>query len=148
MRRLLLPLILASLALAACGEKVEDTRPGQPVKHRQEAFKGFIRSFEPMGTMLRDDKYEQQAFAHLVQALIAQREAPWSYFGADTDYPPSKSTADVWKRPEAFEAERQRFIAATDALGSAAASGDKATVQKAYDAVYDSCKSCHKQFRK
>lgn len=148
MRRLLLPPILASLALAACGGKVEDTRPGQPVKHRQEAFKGFIRAFEPMGTMLRDDKYEQQAFAHLAQALVAQRDAPWSYFGPDTDYPPSKSTADVWKRPEAFEAARQRFIAATDTLASAAASGDKAAAKQAYDAVYDSCKACHRDFRK
>jgi cytochrome c556 len=50
--------LLSTVALlAACGE-VEDTRPGQPVKTRQTAFKEIVKAFEPMGVMLRENRYD------------------------------------------------------------------------------------------
>ncbi|MBE0586583.1 MAG: cytochrome c, partial [Hydrogenophaga sp.] len=53
-RKMLFLLVLVSaLLLAGCGE-VEDTRPGQPVKTRQEAFKDLLRSFEPMSKMMKE----------------------------------------------------------------------------------------------
>lgn len=137
---------LSVTLLAACGEP-EDTRPGQPVKHRQQAFKEIIKSFEPMGVMLRKGTFDAERFDKLSAELVAKREGPWSYFGADTNYPPTKATGEVWKQPEAFEKEKQAFIAATDKLQEAVKGRDKATVEKAYDAVHDSCKSCHKQFK-
>ena len=42
---------------------------------------------------------------------------------------------------------KQAFIAATDKLQAAVQSKDKAQVGTAYEAVHDSCKSCHKQFK-
>ncbi|HLO61342.1 MAG TPA: cytochrome c [Azonexus sp.] len=141
-----LAILSSALLLTACGEP-EDTRPGQPVKHRQQAFKEIIKSFEPMGVMLRKGTFDAERFDKLSAELIAKREGPWSYFGADTNYPPTKATGEVWKQPEAFEKEKQAFIAATDKLQEAVKSRDKAAVEKAYDAVHDSCKSCHKQFK-
>lgn len=132
--------------LAACGEP-EDTRPGQPVKHRQQAFKDIIKSFEPLGVMLRKDGYQAEKFTRLTGDLIARRDGPWGYFGPDTDYPPSKATAEVWKQPERFEKEKQLFIAATDGLQTAVGSGDKAAIEKAYGVVHDSCKRCHDTFK-
>ena len=43
--------LLTAAMLTGCGE-VEDTRPGQPVKQRQVAFKEIVKTFEPMGVML------------------------------------------------------------------------------------------------
>lgn len=147
MFRPLLASAFAVLTLAACGGPVEDTRPGQPVKHRQEAFKAMLRTFEPMGTMLRDDKYQADRFAALATELVALRDAPWRYFEADTLYPPSKATASVWSDAAGFEAERMKFFELTDALAAAARTRDKAQVQEAYARVYDSCKSCHRGFK-
>jgi len=79
--------------------------------------------------------------------LLAKRDGPWTHFGPDTNYPPTKATADVWKQPEVFEKNRKSFIAATDALLVAAQSKDKAQVEKTYDAVHEACKTCHKQFK-
>jgi len=138
--------LLITALLAGCGE-VEDTRPGQPVKHRQMAFKQIVKTFEPMGVMLRKDRYDADKFLPLAEALLAKRDGPWSYFGADTNYPPSKATAEVWKQPEEFEKNKQAFIAATDALLVAAKNKDKAQVEKTYDAVHEACKTCHKQFK-
>ena len=147
MSRLLVSSLLALLTLTACNGVVEDTRPGQPVKHRQDAFKAMLRSFEPMGVMLREKQYNADKFAPLAAELVARRDAPWTYFTADTLYPPTKAKAEVWSRADAFEGERQLFFAATDALLAAAGTGDLVQVQAAYDKVYDSCKSCHRDFK-
>lgn len=139
---------LALILLTACSGPVEDTRPGQPVKHRQDAFKEILREFEPMGTMLRTQRYEADGFARMAEALHAVREGPWDYFGEDTLYPPSKAKAAVWEKPEVFAARRQDFDAAVTALRAAAGSRDAAQAGAAYEKVHDSCKSCHRDFKK
>ncbi|MDR1854858.1 MAG: cytochrome c [Azoarcus sp.] len=132
------------LTLAGCGGRVEDTRPGQPVKHRQEAFKALLRAFEPVGLMLHDGAFDAERLAKLNEALAAARDVPFGYFAPDTDYPPSKSRPEVWSQPEKWQAARQRFVAATDALKAA---GDADAAQKAYDEARASCKACHDAFR-
>jgi cytochrome c556 len=140
--------LLATLAiLGACSSEVEDTRPGQPVKTRQKAFKEMLRVFEPMGTMLRDGRYDATKFSALAEDLKRKREAPWPHFGGGTFYPPTKAKADVWAQPELFERDRQAFFDATDALFVAALTRQPGTVEKAYFAAYDTCQGCHKRFK-
>jgi len=144
--RITLLALIPVLLLPACGE-VEDTRPGQPVKTRQDAFKDMLKVFEPMGLMLREKRYEEERFLQMATALVERREKPWAHFGPDTNYPPTKATPRVWEEPARFEEERQRFASATDALLAAAQSKDLARIEMAYKAVYDSCKSCHTPFK-
>lgn len=139
---LLLPLLL----LAACGEP-EDTRPGQPVAHRRAAFKAILEVFEPMGQMLRDGNVDPQLFQSLAKQLVAKREAPWQWFGADTLYPPSRAKAEVWSQADKFDEEKRAFYAASDRLLQAAGQTDKQRLQEAFDAVNNTCKSCHKSFK-
>ncbi|MDR1227733.1 MAG: cytochrome c [Azoarcus sp.] len=138
-------LLLAALFFTACNPKVEDDRPGQPVKHRQEAFKALLRAIEPVGRMLDEAQYSAGRLAALNEALAKAREEPWHYYGPDTDYPPSKSRPEVWSQPEKFEAERQGFLTATDALLIA---GSAEAARAAYDGIRASCKSCHNAFRR
>jgi cytochrome c556 len=146
--RYILLLATAGLAvLAGCQPAVEDTRPGQPVKTRQVAFKEMLKVFEPMGTMLRTDRYQPDRFAGLAGELIAKREAPWRHFGPDTNYPPTKAKSAVWSEAERFERERLAFFAATDELLAAARTKDRAAAEKAYFKAYDTCQSCHDRFK-
>ncbi|MCL2874839.1 MAG: cytochrome c [Betaproteobacteria bacterium] len=148
--RFVLPaaLLLSTTLLTACSGEVEDTRPGQPVKTRQQAFKAMIRSFEPMGVMLRNQTYDADKFLALADELSALRDAPWEHFGPDTDYPPSKTTAEAWRQPEKFARDKEAFITATDALLAAAQDKDRERLDMPYQAVYDACRDCHKTFRK
>lgn len=138
--------LLTAIFLTGCGE-VEDTRPGQPVKTRQTAFKEIIKVFEPMGVMLREDRYDADKFLSMANALMSKREAPWAHFGPDTHYPPTKATAALWQETERFERERQAFFNATDALLAAAQKKEKSAVDTAYKAVYETCQNCHKPFK-
>lgn len=140
-------MLCAVLALVACSPAVEDTRPGQPVKTRQKAFKEILRVFEPMGVMLRSDQYDAEKFLGYAQELVVKREVPWPLFAADTNYPPTKAKPAVWSDTPRFERERDAFFAATDALLTAAKTRQKGEVEKAYGKVYDLCQSCHKVFK-
>ena len=140
-------LILSFLVtLAACGP-VEDTRPGQPVAHRQAAFKELLKSFEPMGVMLREEQFDAKRFKTLSDQFLSRRDSPWQYFGPDTNYPPSKSRPEVWSDNAKFDDLRKEFLKAGDELAKAAETGDKTKVDAAYKTVYDSCKRCHKDFK-
>jgi cytochrome c556 len=139
-------LMLLLVGLPACGP-VEDTRPGQPVKTRQTAFKEMLKVFEPMGTMLRTNQYDPEKFAALAEALMTKRDAPWRHFATDTHYPPTKAKTEVWTNAEQFERERLVFMTATDQLLVAARARRAADALLAYQAVADACQSCHKHFR-
>jgi cytochrome c556 len=149
MFRRFLSCLLVSLAvpfvLAACGPNVEDTHPGQPVKHRQDAFKQLLRAFEPYGVMLRTHQYDAAKMARLHDPLAASLDAPWGYFGPDTDYPPSKAKPELWQRPEEFARDKERFLSAARAL---IAAQTEAEAQAAYVTARDACSSCHKAFRR
>lgn len=141
-------LSICALTLAACSSEIPDTHPDQPVTKRQQAFKAMLRTFEPMGTMLKDRRYDADAFARLANELASLREQPWSHFGPDTNYPPTKALAAVWEKPAEFEQRRQSFIEASDRLIAAAAARNEAEARSTYAAVQDSCKACHRDFRR
>jgi cytochrome c556 len=140
-------LLLAGSLLTACGEP-EDTRPGQPVKTRQAAFKDILRAYEPITKMVKDDNIDPEKFATLSATLMTKRDGPWSHFGPDTNYPPTKAKPEVWEKAAAFDEAKSEFMAATDAMHAAAQSGDKSQMVDAYGRVFQSCKSCHDSFRK
>ncbi|MDZ4214933.1 MAG: cytochrome c [Rhodocyclaceae bacterium] len=145
--KLILSLALA-IGLSACSKPVEDTRPGQPVKTRQTAFKEMLRVFEPMGTMLRTGKYHAEKFAVMAIELNAKRDAPWTHFGPDTNYPPTKAKPEVWEKSAEFEKAREGFFKSTDALLIAAQAKELKGVTDAYAKVVDDCQSCHQTFKK
>lgn len=136
------------MTLTACGGQVEDDRPGQPVKHRQDAFKEMLRVSEPMGTMLRTGAYDADRFEAMAQALHALRERPWAYFGDDTNYPPTKALGSVWSKRAEFDEAAGRFRSAVGALAEAAAGRDVNVVRTAHDEMAASCRDCHRAFRR
>ena len=142
----LLILVLLSVTLGACGEAA-DTHAGQPVSARRAAFKKILLAFEPMGIQLRDKRYDPDRFIALAGQLAKVKNGPWPYFGDDTNYPPTRAKAALWSAADRFEAERQAFLNAVDVLVVAAASRDEKKVTLAYDAVHESCRSCHKAFK-
>lgn len=142
-------LVLAlPLLLSACGGEPEDTRPGQPVAHRRAAFKEIVKTFEPMGIMLRDGSLDIKTFQPLAQRLQQQAGTPWDYFGSDTQYPPSRATDAVWQQPEQFARQRQAFLDASQKLATLSGQGaGRDDLLKAYETLHQTCRDCHKTFK-
>lgn len=138
--------LLTPMLLVACSEP-PDTHPGQPVTQRRAAFKEIVKSFEPMGVQLRKGPFDASQFLVLAKQLDTLKESPWQHFGPDTNYPPSKAKAALWKEPEKFEAGHQDFIKAVSALAVAAESKDQKKITPAYETLHETCRSCHKAFK-
>ncbi|HEX8988422.1 MAG TPA: cytochrome c [Rhodocyclaceae bacterium] len=140
-------LLCAPLLLAACGGEAPDNRPGQPVAHRRAAFKNLLKDFEPIGVMMREDRYDATQFKLHADAVLAERDVPWQYFKPDTLYPPSKAKPDVWSDAAGFEAARKKFMDATDQLAAAAKAPDEKKARAAFEAVQGACQDCHKVYK-
>jgi cytochrome c556 len=118
----------------------------------------MLKSFEPMGIQLREGTYQAEVFRQHAEKLAGLKDAPWDYFGADTQYPPSKSDDALWREPEIFAAERDKFIRAVEALRLAAQNAPPEARQQtltsldalkaAYAPVEASCRSCHKRYKR
>lgn len=144
---LALSVFCLSVFLAACGEP-PDTHPGQPVTQRRAAFSALVKEFEPLGQLLRKGNPDPRALKARTEAFNQLREAPWAHFTPDSNYPPTRATAAVWERPADFERLKAAFLKGSDALAAAGQSGDVARVKTAYEAVHDTCRECHRSFRK
>lgn len=116
---------------------------------RQAIFKKMLRTaYEPMGLMVRErDPYKADKFRDYALALQTLARQPWTHFPAGSTQ--GKVKADIWQKPAAFKAAQDDFVAKVDTLANTAKNTpDLASVKPSYQAVAQSCKSCHNDFRR
>jgi cytochrome c556 len=150
MRRVLLcaGLAFSALALSACFGQIEDKHPDKVVTKRVALFKQFNRALEPIGLVVSGRReYKKDEFVEMVQDLQTLSTKPWPYFTADGNYPPTHARSAVWDEPAAFKAAQEKYQASVNILLLVAPSADLPAIKAAAEAVGDSCKACHKQFR-
>lgn len=140
-------LIGASLVLAGCGSQA-DTHPGQPVTKRRALLHETMRTFEPMGIMVRGrSPYVAANFQTLADKLQTLSTQPWEYFSPGSTYAPSRATPAVWQQSAQFKQAQDAYIKAAASLAVAAKTGNMDVIRPAYEHVSDSCAACHKAFR-
>lgn len=140
-------LIGACVALAGCGPKA-DTHPGQPVTKRRALLQETLRTFEPMGLMVRGkNPYVAAHFLTLADNLQTLSTQPWAYFPAGSTYAPSRAKPEVWRQAAQFKEAQDTYIKAVSDLAVAAKTGNMDSIRPAYQRVGDSCAACHKTFR-
>lgn len=140
-------LIGASLVLAGCGSQT-DTHPGQPVTKRRALLHETMRTFEPMGIMVRGrSPYVAANFQALADKLQTLSTQPWAYFSPGSNYAPSRATPAVWQQTARFKQAQDTYIQAAASLAVAAKTGNMDLIRPAYAHVSDSCAACHKAFR-
>ena len=142
------PLMIgACLVLAGCGPKA-DTHPGQPVTKRRALLQETLRTFEPMGLMVRGkNPYVAANFLSLADKLQTLSTQPWVYFPPGSTYAPSRAKSAVWQQSAQFKQAQDTYIKAASALAVAAKTGNLDVIRPAYMRVGDSCAACHKSFR-
>ncbi len=144
----LLVAAVATLGLSACSEAAKDTHPNQPVTKRKAIFKQFTKTLEPMGMVARGRKdYNPREFN--INALELQKltSQPWVLFTADSNYPPTLAKPAVWEKPAEFLGAQDKFQVTVKELVEASQGSDLDRIKAAVNAVQNSCKTCHDQFR-
>lgn len=144
--KIIAPLIVVSLALVGC-DRVD---PDSPLGKRKAAFNQMMTVSEDLGGMLRGRiPFDPQAFALGAVELDKLAYQPWQHFPEVRDDKDSSSRDEVWQRQARFQALARELEAATGELlvVSRAAPRDKKALRPAVQAVEDTCKKCHQEFR-
>lgn len=142
------PLLLgACVMLAGCGPKA-DTHPGQPVTKRRALLQETLRTFEPMGIVVRGkNPYVAADFLALANKLQTLSTQPWAYFSPGSTYAPSRAKPAVWQDAAQFKQAQDTYIKAVSNLNAMAKTGKMDLIRPAYQHVGESCAACHKAFR-
>jgi cytochrome c556 len=140
-------LIGACLMLAGCGPK-PDTHPGQPVTKRRALLQETLRTFEPMGIIVRGrNPYVAADFLTLADKLQNLSTQPWVDFPPGSTYSPSRAKPAVWLQSAQFKQAQDTYIQAAANLAAMAKTGNLDMIRPAYRHVSESCAACHKAFR-
>ena len=137
----------AVLGLAAFSAHAQFAKPEDAIKYRQSVLTVQARAFGAINAMNKGDvpfnAASVQANARIISTLAT---LPWTAFGAGTES--AKTKPEIWTDAAGYKATSDKYVAAANALETAAKSGDAAQVKTAWGALAGTCKQCHDAYRK
>lgn len=144
-------LALATLALSLAGTASAQVKPEDQIRIRQAGYKFMSWNMGKIKANLGGEYNAKQVEGAANAIAGIANSGMGALYGPGTD----KAVGNVQTRvlPEFFKEGENvgkiagEFVAAANGLQKAAASGDKAAVQKAFGELGASCKSCHDKYR-
>ncbi|MFT3760168.1 c-type cytochrome [Thauera sp.] len=142
---------LGILALSIAGTASAQVKPEDQIKYRQAGYSFMSWNMGKIKANLEGEFNAQQVQAAANAIAAISSSGMGALFGPGTD----KDIGNVKTRakPELFQNMADVGKLATDlntaaaALAAAAATGDKAAVQKAFGDTGGTCKACHDKYR-
>jgi cytochrome c556 len=145
--KLLIPLVLGSLALGACA----DNTPGGKVAHeRHENFEAIGDAFKAINDQLKSgapDLASVKAETAKIAGLAPQVKTWFPAGSGPQDGKRTDAKAEVWSKPAEFAQAHTRFVDAARALQAVVATGDMAAIGASTKTLGASCKGCHDKFK-
>jgi len=125
-------------------------KPEDAIKYRKAAMFLIAQHFKLMGVVVNGKvPYEKDAFS--ANADVVQTLAPLSreaIMEPGTDKGDTTLSSAVFEKPEQFKKAAGSFEAAAVMLVKTARGGDIGAIKPQFGKVAQSCKGCHRQFRK
>jgi cytochrome c556 len=141
----------AGCLLTAAGTMVYaagTTAPADMVKYRQSLMLTQRGHMAAAAAIIKGEvNFPEQLPVH-VNSLAATTQDIASMFPAGSDVDDTKAKPDVWKDPEEFGKRAKDTQKKSAALAQAVSAGESAKYGQLFKDLLDSCKSCHKDFRK
>jgi cytochrome c556 len=132
--------LMAGTAFAAESEDI--------IKYRQNVMKSQGAHLAAAAAIIQGKvDYKNQLGGH-VQALQATSKDTASLFPKGSDFGETKALDAVWQKNAEFQKLAKDAKQKIDALAKAVAANDSANYGARFKDVADSCKACHKDFRK
>ncbi|PLY14391.1 MAG: cytochrome C [Sedimenticola sp.] len=143
---LTLPALIASGSQALAAEKSSAERA---IEYRESIMNIFSWNLKAMGSVVKGESaYDQAAFAqHAADLAAAARLNLLAGFPEGSDEGETGAKAEVWMTPDDFKEKYQALQTKSEALVSAAASGNLDAIRPAFGDTANSCKECHKAYK-
>jgi cytochrome c556 len=139
-------ILLVSVCLVAGAAFAAE--PEDIIKYRQNVMKSQGAHLAAVGAIIQGKvDYKNQLGDH-VKALQATTKDINSLFPKDSDFGETKALDAVWQKNADFQKLAKDTQQKAGALAKAVAANDSKNYGARFKDVADSCKACHKDFRK
>lgn len=151
MTQKLLEAMLAAtvLLLVAAPLARAESEPEDIIKYRKNVMTSNGAHMSAADAIIRGKAAEfRKDLAYHVAALQAINRDVAGLFPKGSDFGDTDALDAVWSKRAEFERRATDARAKADALAKAVAAGDSAKYSAAFAQLADTCKACHKDFRK
>lgn len=134
-------LLIAPTTLPAAGvdEMVEyRVQVMESAQRHLRAASAIVRDGVPLHPHLAEHAHALKSFSRMIPEMFPP--------GSRNIH--SEATPAIWQRWDDFIGLTQRLGRNADVLAEAAVSGDNERMERAYTEVLETCRSCHREFRK
>lgn len=135
--------LLGCVALAAHAAEPEDI-----IKYRQNVMKSQGAHLAAAGAIIQGKVDFRNHLGDHVKALQASTKDVPALFPKDSDFGETKAQDSIWKNSADFQKRAKDTQDKVNALAKAVAANDSANYGARFKDVADSCKACHKDYRK
>ena len=132
--------LMATTAFAA--------EPEDIIKYRQTVMKANGAHMAAAGAIINGKVDFKNQLGDHTKALLAINKDINSLFPKDSDFGETKALDAVWKNNADFQKRAKDAGQKADALAKTVAAGDSKKYAASFKELSDSCKACHKDFRK
>ncbi len=134
-------------AANADGPKPEDV-----VNYRQSVYTVIGWNFKPIGAMVKGEiPFDAAAVARHAQYVALMSQAAPEGFPKGSGPDAVKNTeakAEIWTNADKFATAMKNFQDEAAKLAEVAKGGDEAAIKAQFGKTAETCKACHKEFRK
>jgi len=139
-------LFVVALALAA-GTAVA-AEPEDIIKYRTATMKANGAHMAAANAIISGKVDYKNQLADHARALAAINKDIVALFPKDSDFGDTKALDAVWKNSAEFQKRAKDAAQKADAFAKAVAANDAKNTGARFKELNDSCKACHKDFRK
>lgn len=127
-------------------------KPEAVVDYRQSVYSVIGWNFKPIGAMVKGEvPFDAAAVARHAQYVELMSKAALEGFPKGSGPDAVKDTeakAEIWTNWDKFEIAMKNFQQEATTLTEVAKGGDEAAIKAQFGKTAETCKACHKEFRK
>lgn len=129
-----------------------EVKPEDAVEYRQSVYTVIGWNFKPMGAMVKGEiPFDAAAVARHAQYVEMMSKAAPEGFTKGSGPDVVKNTEakpEIWTNWSKFEAKMNDFQQEATKLAEVAKGGKEADIKAQFGKTAETCKACHKEFRK
>lgn len=145
-----LTVLILAVVLVAGVSYAQFAKTEDAIKYRKSVMVLIVTHFKRMGAVVQGKAdYDKQAFAANAEVVKMMATLPWeASLAPGSDKGDTTLSPDVFSKEDDFRKIAATFEAETAKLAATAMEGDFDAIKAQFGAVAQSCKACHKPFRK
>jgi cytochrome c556 len=148
----ILAIAVTALSIAAISTVTADEQKSPEeaaIDYRKAGFGMIKHHFGPMGAMVKGEKeFNAEEFAKNAEAVAALSKFPMNGFIAGSDMGETEAKDNIWSNMDDFKKKMETFQVEATSLAEIAKGGDMAAIKPQFGKVGESCKACHKEYKK